>query len=138
MLLTALTLPLLPQGAARAAAEATAQPPAPRWQLPPPARASSLRIEEGRAEEGGEGDKGSHAIPPARVDAVPTPAPCATVRSISPPCTFIRPICPVQATGSKRGDEGDKADMSTEDDLEVVVKKTPPIKKRCVTKFRQI
>ncbi len=48
---------------------------------------------------------------------------------------MIHPICPVQATGSKRGDE---ANMSTEDDLEVVVKKTPPTKKRCATKFRQI
>jgi hypothetical protein len=50
---------------------------------------------------------------------------------------MIRPICPVQATGSKRGQERDEAN-STEDDLEVVVKKTPPTKKRCVTKFRQI
>jgi hypothetical protein len=40
MLLTALTLPLLPQGAARAAAEKKAQPLATRQQLPPPARAS--------------------------------------------------------------------------------------------------
>jgi len=30
----------------------------------------------------------------------------------------------VQATGSKRGREGDEAD-TTEDDLEVVVKRTP-------------
>ena len=52
---------------------------------------------------------------------------------------MIRPICPVhwQATGSKRGREGDEAD-STEDDLEVVVKKTPSTKKRCATEFRQI
>ena len=50
---------------------------------------------------------------------------------------MILPICPVQATGSKRGREGDEAD-STEDDLEVVVKKTPPTKKRCATEFRQI
>jgi hypothetical protein len=49
-----------------------------------------------------------------------------------------RPICPVQTAGSKRGHEGGEADMSTEDDLEVVVKKTPPTKKRRVTKFRQI
>ena len=49
---------------------------------------------------------------------------------------MIRPICSVQATGSKRGQEGDEAD-STEDDLEVV-KKTPATKKRCTTKFRQI
>ncbi len=40
MLLTALTPPLLPQGEARAAAEARAEPLAPRRQLPPPARAS--------------------------------------------------------------------------------------------------
>ena len=40
MLLTALTPPLLPQGA-RAAAEAQAQPLAPRRQLPPPALASN-------------------------------------------------------------------------------------------------
>ena len=50
---------------------------------------------------------------------------------------MILPICPVQATGSKRGREGDEAD-STEDDLEVVVKKTPSTKKRCATEFRQI
>ena len=50
---------------------------------------------------------------------------------------MILPICPVQATGSKRGREGDEAD-STEDDVEVVVKKTPSTKKRCATKFRQI
>ena len=50
---------------------------------------------------------------------------------------MILPICPVQATGSKRGREGDEAD-TTEDDLEVVVKKTPSTKKRCATEFRQI
>ena len=49
---------------------------------------------------------------------------------------MIRPICPVQATGSKRGQERDEAN-STEDDLEVV-KKTPATKRRCATKFRQI
>jgi hypothetical protein len=38
LLLTALTPPLLPQGEARAAAEAKAQPLAPRRKLPPPAR----------------------------------------------------------------------------------------------------
>ncbi len=48
------------------------------------------------------------------------------------------PIRHVQATGSKRGQEGDEANMSTEDELEVVVKKMPPTKKRCATKFRQI
>jgi len=36
MLLTALTPPLFPQGEARAAAEAKAQPLAPRRVLPPP------------------------------------------------------------------------------------------------------
>jgi hypothetical protein len=51
--------------------------------------------------------------------------------------TMILPICPVQATGSKRGREGDEAD-STEDDVEVVEKKTPSTKKRCATEFRQI
>ena len=40
MLLTALTRPLLMQGARAAAEEAQAQPLAPRRQLPPPARAS--------------------------------------------------------------------------------------------------
>ena len=49
---------------------------------------------------------------------------------------MIRPICLVQATGSKRGQERDEAN-STEDDLEVV-KKTPATKRRCATKFRQI
>ena len=51
---------------------------------------------------------------------------------------MIRPICPVQATGSKREHEGDEANLSTEDELEVVVKKTPATKRRCATKFRQI
>ncbi len=51
---------------------------------------------------------------------------------------MIRPICPVQATGSKRGHEEDEANMSIEDELEVVLKKTPSAKKRCATKFRQI
>ena len=46
---------------------------------------------------------------------------------------MIRPICPVQATGSKRGQERDEANS----DLEVV-KKTPATKRRCATKFRQI
>ena len=41
---------------------------------------------------------------------------------------MILPICPVQGTGSKRGREGDEAD-STEDDVEVVEKKTPSTKK---------
>jgi len=56
---------------ARAAAEAQAQPLAPRQT--PAAAAAGSRIYEGRtrADEGGEGAKGSHAIPPARVDAVP-------------------------------------------------------------------
>jgi hypothetical protein len=49
------------------------------------------------------------------------------VRAISPPCPFIRPL---QAAGSKRGREEDEADMSTEDDLQVVVKKTPATTKR--------
>ena len=51
---------------------------------------------------------------------------------------MIRQICPVQATGSKRGHEGDEANLFTEDELEVALKKTPPTKKRCATKFRQI
>ena len=42
MLLTALTLPLLPQGA-RAAAEAQAQPLAPRRELPAPSRKQPAR-----------------------------------------------------------------------------------------------
>ncbi len=98
------------------------------------AAAAGSRIDEGRANEGCEGAKGSHAIQPALVDSVPTPAPCSTVRAISPPCPFIRPIRPVQAAGSKQGHEADEADMSTEDDLEVVVKKTPATKRwaRCV------
>ena len=40
----------------------------------------------------------------------------------------------MQAAGSKRGRDGDEVDMSTEDDLEVVVKvvkKTSATKKRC-------
>ena len=82
MLLTALTPLLLSQGAARAAAEAKAQPLASRRQLPPPARASR------KADEGGEGDKGSHAIPPARVDTLSRPRhrarPCAPFRRPAP------------------------------------------------------
>jgi hypothetical protein len=122
MLLTALTPQLLPQGAARAEAEAKAQPLAPRRQLPPRARAS---------------------IKAARMKAVKEPKVCTRrrcpdpVNSISPLCPFIRPIRLVQAAGSKRGREGDEEDMSTEDNLEVVVKKTPATKKRCATKFRQ-
>ncbi len=122
MLLTALTTPLKQQGAARGyelrrccgRGESTTPRPSPA------AAAADSRIDEGRANEGGEGAKDSHAIPPAHVGAVPTPAPCATVRAISPPCPFIRPICPVQAAGSKRGREGDEADMSTEDDLKLL------------------
>jgi hypothetical protein len=57
------------------------------------------------------------------------------VRAISPPCPFIRPV---QAAGSKRGREEDEADMSTEDDLEVVQKKTPATTKRRCVKFSQI
>jgi hypothetical protein len=55
------------------------------------------------------------------------------VRAISPPCPFIRPV---QAAGSKRGREEDEADMSTEDDLQVVVKKTPATTKRRCDVFR--
>ncbi len=101
---------------------------------PPAAAAAGSHIDEGG--EGGEAAKGSHANPPASVDAVPTPAPCATVRAISLPCPFIRPV---QAAGTKRGREGDEADMSTteDDDLEVI-DKTPATKRRCGTKFRQI
>ena len=75
MLLTALTPPLLPQGARAAAAWAKAQSLAPCRDLPaPPPAAGDSRIEEGGDDEGSEGAKGSQAIPPARVDAVPTPA----------------------------------------------------------------
>jgi hypothetical protein len=53
MLLTALTPPLFPQGEARAAAEAKAQPLAPRQVLPPPAR--SIEDDHAEEQEGGKG-----------------------------------------------------------------------------------
>ncbi len=97
----------------------------------PPAGAA---VDGSNQAEGGPWQKGSHAIPPARVDAVPTPEPCATVRAISQPRPFIRHV---QAAGpqavhsnGKRWREGDEADLSTADDLDVAVKKKPAPKRR--------
>jgi hypothetical protein len=50
MLLTALTPPLFPQGEARAAAEAKAQPLAPRQVLPPPARSKRTTTPKNKKE----------------------------------------------------------------------------------------
>ena len=143
MLLTALTPPLLPQGA-RAAAEAQAQPLAPRQAIAArasrkPARAPIKAPIKVVKEPNWRVILDKAVRDRARHFAALSPRPCTTVRASSPSCPFIRPV---QAAGSKRGREEDEADMSTEDDLEVVEKKTPATTKcRCLKfyiKFRQI
>ena len=141
MLLTALTPPLLQQGA-RAAAEAQAQPLAPRQTIAArasrkPARAPIKAPIKVVKEPNWRVILDKAVRDRARHFATLSPRPCATVRAIPPSCPF-QVIRPVQAARSKRGRAGDAADMSTEDELEVVVQKTPATTKRRCLKLRQI